>query len=66
MYGVYAAEMAQAILMAKMAYTEFAAGFGNFEAINDVGLLWLAVPVMSSVGMYHPLLGRSLAYKWIT
>lgn len=49
MYGVYAAEMVQAILMAKMAYTEFAAGFGNFEAIDDVGFLWLAVPVMSSV-----------------
>jgi hypothetical protein len=64
-YGVYTAELIQVILLAKMAYTEFAAGFGKFGAINDIGLLWFAVPTLSSLGMYHPFFGRyrSRSYK---
>ena len=50
-YAVYAAELTQTILLSKMAYTEFAAGFGNFQAINNIGLLWFAVPTLSSIGM---------------
>ena len=50
-YAVYAAELAQIILLSKMAYTEFAAGFGNFQALNDINLLWFAVPTLSSIGM---------------
>ena len=52
-YGVYTVELAQAILLARMAFTEFAAGFGNFEAMDKIGLLWLAVPILSSIGMCH-------------
>ena len=52
-FAVYTAELLQAILLARMAYTEFAAGFGNFEAINEIGLLSLAVPILSSIGMCY-------------
>lgn len=52
-YGVYTAELVQVILLSKMAFTEFAAGFGTFDALNDIGLLWFAVPTLSAIGVYH-------------
>ena len=54
-YTVYAVELVQAILLARVAYTEFAAGFGNFEAIDTIGLLGVAVPMLGSVGMCYSL-----------
>ena len=54
-YGVYAAELVQSILLAKKFYQEFAAGFGNLEAINDGSTLWFAVPILDSSGTYYPL-----------
>ena len=63
-YAVYAAELVQAILLAKMAYTQLAAGFGNFQAINNIGLLWFAVPTLGSIGMYyHPVFFLAATYK---
>ena len=50
---MYTAELVQAILLARMAYTAFAAGFGNFEVINTIGLMSLAVPILSSIGMCY-------------
>ena len=56
-YAVYVAETVQAIILARMAYIQFAAGFGNFDALNAIPvLLWFGVPILSSIGMYHPLL----------
>ena len=52
-YAVYTAELVQAILLARMAYTQFAAGFGNFEAINTISLMSLAVPILCSIGMCY-------------
>ena len=52
-YAVYTAELVQSILLARIAYTEFAAGFGNVEGIDSVGLLSLAVPILSSIGMCY-------------
>lgn len=67
-YGVYATELAQTILYSKMAFQEFAAGFGTFPALEDIGILWFAVPILTAIGVYHPFLGRcrSLAYKQIS
>ena len=66
-YAVYTIELVQAIILAKMASTEFAAGFGNFEAVNTIGLLSLAVPILGSIGMsfiyFLWVLCDSLAYK---
>ena len=54
-YAVYATELVQSILLAKKFYQEFAAGFGNYEAVDAIGLLWFAVPIMNSIGVYYPL-----------
>ena len=54
-YAVYVAEMVQAIMLARMAYIQFAAGFGNFDALDAIpATLWFGVPILSSIGMYHP------------
>ena len=53
--AVYIAEMVQAIILARMAYIQFAAGFGNFDALDAIPvILWFGVPILSSIGMYHP------------
>jgi hypothetical protein len=50
-YAVYAAEMVQAIILARMAYIQFAAGFGNFETLDKIpGILWFGVPILSAIG----------------
>jgi len=48
-YAVYTIELVQAILLARMASVEFAAGFGNYEALDTIGLLSLAVPILGSI-----------------
>ena len=51
--------MGQSIMLARMAYVQFAAGFGNFDALDAIPIiLWFGVPILSSIGMYHPLLGH--------
>ena len=62
-YGVYAAELVQSILLAKKFYQEFAAGFGNYEAINVSGVLWFTVPIIGSIGVYYPLFGRCPSFS---
>ena len=64
--------MVQAIILARMAYIQFAAGFGNFDALDEIPvILWFGVPILSSIGIYYLLLFflatcRSLAYKYIS
>ena len=62
-YGVYAAELAQVILYSKMGYQEYAAGFGNILALEEIGLLWFAAPVLSAIGVYNLFLGH---FHWFT
>ena len=50
---MYTVELVQTILVTRVAYTEFAAGFGNFEAIDSISLLSLAAPILSSIGMCY-------------
>ena len=55
-YALYVAEMAQAIMLARMAYTQFAAGFGKLDTLDAIPvILWFGVPILSSIGMYHQL-----------
>ena len=65
---MYAVEIVQTILYSKMAYTDFAAGFGNYETLNEIGLSWFAVPFLSNTGAYHPIFRRccSIVYKEIS
>ena len=55
-YGVYAAELVQTILYSKMGYQEYAAGFGDIVALDEIGLLWFAAPVLTALGVYNPYL----------
>lgn len=55
-YGVYAAELVQTILYSKMGYQEYAAGFGDIVALDEIGLLWFAAPVLTALGVYIPYL----------
>ena len=57
-YGVYAAELVQTILYSKMGFQEFAAGFGNILALEEIGLLWFAAPVLTAIGVYNPFPGH--------
>ena len=59
-YVVYAAELTQTILFTEMAFKTFAAGFGNFQSLNEVGSLWFAMPILTSIGMFPWLLLLSL------
>ena len=55
--------MVQAIILARMAYLQFAAGFGNFEALDAIPvILWFGVPILSSIGMYHPFFWPIVVY----
>lgn len=51
---MYAAELAQTILYSKAGFQEFAAGFGNVLALEEIGLLWFAAPVLTAIGVYNP------------
>ena len=51
-YSIYAVELVQTILFTKMAFKQLAAGFGNFDALDRGGLLWFAVPILSSTGIF--------------
>lgn len=63
-YGVYAAEVAQTILYSKMGFQEFASGFGNILALEEIGLLWFAAPILTAIGVYNPYLCHfPLAYE---
>ena len=63
-YAVYIAEVVQAIILARMGYIQFGAGFGNFNAINAIPVIfWFGVPILNSIGMHHPTC-CSLAYVY--
>lgn len=57
-YGVYAAELVQTILYSDKAFQEFAAGFGDILALEEIGLLWFAAPVLTAIGAYNPFLSH--------
>ena len=58
-YGIYAIELVQTILLTVAAFRQFGTGFGNIEALNSTRLLWFAVPILSSIGV---LMLSSLAF----
>ena len=47
-----------------MAFKEFAAGFGSFEALDEAGDFWFAVPILSSTGYVLAPLGRSFSFPY--
>ncbi|KAF8879970.1 hypothetical protein CPB84DRAFT_1735529 [Gymnopilus junonius] len=47
-YGVYAAEFVQTVLITQSTVRTFGTGFGNLNAVVDEGNLWFSVLIMSS------------------
>ncbi|KAK0226566.1 hypothetical protein IW262DRAFT_1294738 [Armillaria fumosa] len=47
-YGVYVVELAQTILASHDAFGLFGYDFGNFEALTEIRLNWLTIPIMSA------------------
>ncbi|KAF9551720.1 hypothetical protein CPC08DRAFT_768677 [Agrocybe pediades] len=48
-YGVLALEFAQTCLLCHSAFHTFATGYGNMYALDEIGLIWLSVPIMSGI-----------------
>ncbi|KAK0196026.1 hypothetical protein F5146DRAFT_1220665 [Armillaria mellea] len=48
-YGVYVVELVQTILASHDAFRLFGYDYGNFEALTDMRLNWLTVPIMSAL-----------------
>ncbi|KDR68692.1 hypothetical protein GALMADRAFT_78071, partial [Galerina marginata CBS 339.88] len=48
-YGVYLFEIVQTLMLTQTCFATFATGFGNLNAINNIGVIWFAVPIMSSL-----------------
>jgi len=48
-FGVFAVETAQTILVARDAFTIYAKGFGNLNGLESVELTWLSVPIMCGI-----------------
>ncbi|KAF8881427.1 hypothetical protein CPB84DRAFT_1791863 [Gymnopilus junonius] len=69
-YGLYIAEVIQTILLTQSAFSSFAEGFGNLNAVNEEKNLWFSVPIMSSaiaavVQVFYAYRIRILAQSYI-
>ena len=64
-YGVFAVESLQTTLHMKVAFGEFATGFGKSAVLDEIGLLWFIVPILSSTGVFLSTYFR-FTYKCIT
>jgi hypothetical protein len=51
-YGVYAIELVETILITHDAFTTFGYGFGDISTFTKVGFDWLTIPVMSGLGNF--------------
>ncbi|KAK0454308.1 hypothetical protein EV421DRAFT_409871 [Armillaria borealis] len=48
-YGIYIVEFVQTMLLTHDAFAIFGYGFGDLDALTDIHLYWLIVPIMSAV-----------------
>ncbi|KDR77169.1 hypothetical protein GALMADRAFT_66734, partial [Galerina marginata CBS 339.88] len=48
-YGIFLFESFQSILLVQIAFRAFAAGYGDMAALDSVGLIWFAVPIMGGI-----------------
>ena len=51
-YGVFAVELLQMIVLAKVGFGELATDFGKFAVLDEIGLLWVIMPILSSTGVF--------------
>ncbi|KAJ7309481.1 hypothetical protein DFH08DRAFT_1088243 [Mycena albidolilacea] len=48
-YGVYALELVETIIITRDAFATFAYGFSDISALNKINFNWLTIPVMSGL-----------------
>ncbi|KAJ7186468.1 hypothetical protein C8R46DRAFT_1057270 [Mycena filopes] len=48
-YGVYCIDLIQVIVVTVDAFNSFASGFGQASALTDIGLSWLASPILGGI-----------------
>ncbi|KAF8157242.1 hypothetical protein B0H34DRAFT_712896 [Crassisporium funariophilum] len=48
-YSVYLLEVVQTTVISQAAFHNFAAGFGDMGKLNEFGLLWFGVPILSGI-----------------
>ncbi|KIP07575.1 hypothetical protein PHLGIDRAFT_70814, partial [Phlebiopsis gigantea 11061_1 CR5-6] len=68
-YGVYALDTAQTIIVTDDVFNAYAKHFGNEKILDSVGMEWLAVPVLTSiisciVQMYYGYRIKILSHSW--
>ena len=51
-YGIYAVELLQTTLLTKVVFRQFATDFGEFAVLDEMGLLWFIVSILSSAGVF--------------
>ncbi|KAJ3502020.1 hypothetical protein NLJ89_g9076 [Agrocybe chaxingu] len=49
-YGIYILEAVQTALTFESGYRMYVSSFGNFYSLDQVGNLWLTVPILTAVG----------------
>jgi hypothetical protein len=49
-YLIYALEVTQTVLITRSIFVAFVYGFGNMTASDNVGLVWLSVPLLTGLG----------------
>lgn len=49
-YGVYILETLQTMVVTHDAFASFGAGFGSFEALDNIQLTCLSIPILSGIG----------------
>ena len=49
-YGIYTLEFIQSVLIIENGFRLFVTGFGDIEAIDQVGTAWLSVPILTAIG----------------
>ena len=50
-YGVYTLEALQTVIITHDAFASFGLGFGSFEALDNIQLTCLSIPIISGIGM---------------
>jgi hypothetical protein len=49
-YGIYILEFIQSVLIIKDGFRIFVSSFGDDEALDQVGVTWLSVPILTAIG----------------
>lgn len=55
-YGLYVLQLVQILLETETSWSQLASGFGNINAMNEIGTLWLSVCAIGGFGMLTLLL----------